>query len=223
MIRHGQAGATANNYDELSRLGFEQAQRAGRWLRAHDRRFAATYSGTMRRQRDTLATIVQVLVSAPPSQEHLGLNEYVFADLVRAYAKGAPNDPDLQHAMADRFDKRRWFALLKTTLTAWSEDRIAAPPESYAAFRARIAVAESVLREALVHGDVLAVSSGGVMSHLIAATLGASSAAAIDLNLTIANTGICEFKLARSGLKLVSVNSLPHLSAPEDAGLVTLA
>jgi len=223
MIRHGQAGATAENYDELSPLGFEQAARAGAWLKAHGRTFAATFSGTMRRQRDTLATIAQAIAHGEESQVAPGLNEYVFADLVRAYARDVPDDPDLAHAMADRYDKRRWFALLRTTLTAWSEDRISSPPERYGDFRARIAAAAATMDEALSRGDVLAVSSGGVMSHLVAATLGASAAAAIDLNLAIANTGICEFRRARGGLKLVSVNALPHLSAPEDARLITLA
>jgi broad specificity phosphatase PhoE len=222
LIRHGQAGATPDNYDELSALGRRQAQRMGQWLAAHDKSFAAAFSGTMRRQRDTLAEIC-ALVPSTQRQELPGLNEYVFADLVRAYAADFPDDPDLRHVMADRHDKRRWFALLKTTLTAWSEDRIAAPPESYAAFCARIAAAQETLLQALGEGPVLAVSSGGVMSHLVAAALGASAAAAIDLNLTIANTGLCEMRAARNRLKVVSVNSLPHLSAPADAALITLA
>jgi broad specificity phosphatase PhoE len=71
-------------------------------------------------------------------------------------------------------------------------------------------------------GPVLAVSSGGVMSQIAQAVLGFDDSSAIDVNLALLNTGVCEYRLGRQGLKLVNLNVLPHLSAPADRALLSL-
>jgi len=220
LVRHGQAGPTPESYDELSKLGQLQARKLGQWLLDHERGFSSLLVGQMRRQRETLEAIIDVYASAGrplPSAEVLpGLDEYRFAEMVRAFAVQYPQHPELA-AMRERpTDKRGWIALLRTTLAAWSRDELAQLPESYAHFQARTGAALALISERLRHGPVLAVSSGGVMSQIAQRVLGFSDATAIDVNLTLMNTCVCEYLLTRSGLKLTSLNTLPHLSQLAD-------
>ena len=52
FIRHGQAGSR-QDYDRLSELGREQADRLGTWLARQPVRFDAVWSGRLNRQRET--------------------------------------------------------------------------------------------------------------------------------------------------------------------------
>jgi hypothetical protein len=58
---------------------------------------------------------------------------------------------------------------------------------------------------------VLVLTSGGVAARLAQAALGASDAAAIDLNLSLRNSGLAEFHRLERGLALGSWNAVPHL------------
>ena len=60
LVRHGQAGATPDNYDELSALGHQQARQLGQWLLSHQREFSTLVVGRMRRPRETLAGICEI-------------------------------------------------------------------------------------------------------------------------------------------------------------------
>ena len=58
LVRHGQANSAATTeaeYDRLSDLGHEQAAWLGAWMREHDRPYDVVLSGTLRRQRETIA------------------------------------------------------------------------------------------------------------------------------------------------------------------------
>ena len=226
VVRHGQAGPTPENYDQLSPLGRTQAERLGRWLLDHGRQFSALVVGRMRRQSETLDAIRAVYTSAgialPEPVTLTGLDEYRFADMLRAFAALEPEHPDLQRARQNPGDRRFWIGLLRTTLAAWSAGRLPGAPETYAEFQARARAALAEIEQRLPAGPVLAVSSGGVMSQLAQQVLGFDDVTAIDINLQLMNTSVCEYRLTRSGLKLASLNTLPHLSAVADRALLTL-
>ncbi len=67
------------------------------------------------------------------------------------------------------------------------------------------------------------VSSGGAISRALSDLLGASAASAIELNLQFRNTAFCELITSRSGMRLVSFNSLPHLDTKERRDSITAA
>lgn len=226
LVRHGQAGATTGNYDELSALGHRQAQRLGAWLAAHRREFAAVYVGQLRRQRETLAGIAAAYAQAgcalPVGEDLAELDEFRFVELVRAFAQAQPEHPDLKRWQAAPDDRHHWPVLLRATLMAWAAGSIGEVAEDYGAFRARIARARERLEAQLARGPVLAVSSAGVISHFLQGVLGLDTRATIDVNLAYANTGLSEYRMTRNGLKLAQLNALPHLAAPGDRELVTL-
>ena len=93
---------------------------------------------------------------------------------------------------------------------AWSEDRIAGVPESWQAFGERVMQSGERLA-ARGNQKVLVLTSGGVISRLAQAALGASDRSAVDLNLSLRNSGLCEFHARPYGLALGSWNALPHL------------
>ena len=65
-IRHAQASFDADDYDQLSPLGEDQALRLGRWLAAdRDIGFDAVVVGAMRRHQQTLAGIEQAFAEQP--------------------------------------------------------------------------------------------------------------------------------------------------------------
>lgn len=210
----------------LSPLGREQALRCGRWLLAHGRRFESLAVGRLRRQRETLQAITEVYAAAGQDLAEPvvmpELDEYQFTDLVRAYAAGHPDHPDLIALRERPGDKRLWVGVLHSTLTAWMSNELTGVAERYDEFQARAERAASQMRERLRSGPVLAVSSGGVMGAIAQGVLGIANAAVVDLNLSLVNTGVCEYRLSGDRLRLISLNTLPHLSAPEDRSLVSL-
>jgi broad specificity phosphatase PhoE len=226
MVRHGQAGPTPENYDQLSALGRDQALRLGRWLLAHERSFSTVLVGRMLRQQQTLAAIAEVYAEAgrplPQAEVQLGLDEYRFVDLLRAFAQAHPDHPELAKARTNPADRRMWIGLLRITLVAWSQGTLQQLPESYGDFQQRIRASLTSIEQKLPSGPVLAVSSGGVMSQVAQQVLGFNDATFVDVNLQLLNTSVCEYRLTRSGLKLASLNTTPHLAAPDDRRLITL-
>lgn len=226
LIRHGQAGATPENYDELSLLGHQQARQLGQWLLSHQREFTTLAVGRLRRQRETIEGICEVFARAGrplPAVEPLpGLDEYRFVDMLQAFAKDHPDHPELAAVRACPTGRRLWVALLRTTLSAWALGTLAGVPESYAEFQQRTRAALAQIEERLAHGPVLAVSSAGVMGQVAQHILGFDDATFIDVNLSLHNTSVCEYRLTRAGLKLASLNGLPHLAAPEQREMITL-
>lgn len=80
-IRHAQASFDADDYDQLSPLGEDQALRLGRWLAAdRDIGFDAVVVGAMRRHQQTLAGIEQAFAEAgrtlPEAEIDAGFNEF---------------------------------------------------------------------------------------------------------------------------------------------------
>jgi broad specificity phosphatase PhoE len=63
FVRHSQAGPRGN-YDELSALGWQQAQLLGDYLAQQGLRFDAIYAGSLQRQQDTARLVKQRLPSA---------------------------------------------------------------------------------------------------------------------------------------------------------------
>lgn len=226
FVRHGQGGPTAETYDALSPLGWQQAERLGRWLLAHGNDFGHLAVGRLRRQRETLDAVRAVYAAAgrplPEVEESPELDEYRFTDLVQAFARGTPGHPAIAAARALPTDKRRWITLLRTTLTAWAAGELVDAPESWASFQTRARSALERLAASARQRPVLVVSSGGVMSQVAQAVLGLPDASAIELNLGLLNTGLCSYRVSESGTRMAALNALPHLSAPEDRPLWTL-
>ena len=235
LVRHGQASFGADDYDLLSPLGQQQAVRLGEYFKYKGVTFEAAMTGTLKRQRQTLAGICQGMGTGFESESsvpqgssaesqglapHLlwsGLNEYDSEAVISAihpYPLAKPDTPELY---------RHHFRLLKDGLAQWMAGVVS--PRGmprYTEFAAGIAGALEHIRSHH-QGNVLLVSSGGPIATAIGQVLGTSPEATIELNMRIRNSSVTEFAFSPKRHRLVTYNALPHLDAPEYAGWVTYA
>ena len=209
VIRHGQASFGAENYDVLSDLGRMQSRAAGAWLRSVGWVPDRVVTGTLNRQIDTATEMGFDL--AP--EQHAGLNEYDFGDLLQARFTDAI--PDLVKG-----DRKVHFRTLRETVFAWQRDEIDNPSETWAQFAARVEAA----RAFAVDTDtkrVLVVSSGGVIGQITAASLHAPAEHMMNLNLQIKNAAMTRFMFSGSLFSLNEFNATPHYATPDGAKLMS--
>jgi broad specificity phosphatase PhoE len=225
LVRHGQAAFGTDQYDRLTDTGFAQARLLGSYFARRRIRFDAVFTGTLRRQTETAQAIFEGHgLGAPPMQEAFpGLDEYKPEAIMMALTGTFPA-PALAAARRDPLVVREHFRVLREALLAWAEDRT--QPEGMPAWQAFQDGAVAALVEArqrFPDGNVLIVSSGGPIAAVVAATLNAPPATAVELNLRIRNSSLTEFAATPRRHSLVSFNGLPHLDTDPDASLVTYA
>ena len=114
LVRHGQASFGADNYDQLSPLGRQQAVRLGEYWRSSGQRFDAVLLGTLRRHTQTLEGIAEGLPGLPPAIALPGLNEYDSLALIRAIHNEPLQKPDTPELY------RHHFRLLRDGLAAYA-------------------------------------------------------------------------------------------------------
>ena len=208
LVRHGQASFGADDYDQLSPLGRQQAVRLGEYWRSSGQRFDAVLLGTLRRHTQTLEGIAEGLPGLPPAIALPGLNEYDSLALIRAIHNEPLQKPDTPELY------RHHFRLLRDGLAAWMAGRVQpAGMPSYVDFRAGVIGALDHVRQNF-ENEVLLVSSGGPIATAVAHVLDAPFEASIELNLRIRNTGVTEFAFNPKRHQLITYNTLPHLDAP---------
>ncbi len=218
LVRHGQARAGTDDYDRLSERGVEQARLLGRWLATSGHLIEGVIAGGMRRHRQTLDAISDGLsdgggAALPQAELDPALDEFDHHAVFDGFARAHPQHDAVVRARDGGL--QALGAMIHAALSAWSEDRIADVPETWAAFGARVGRAGQALAGRSGH-DVLVVTSGGVISRLAQAALGASDRGAVDLNLSLRNSALSEFHVRPYGLALGSWNTMPHLGDRRD-------
>ncbi|PWW44422.1 histidine phosphatase family protein [Melaminivora alkalimesophila] len=218
LVRHGQASFGADDYDQLSERGHEQAVRLGAYWRERGLQFDAVLCGTLRRHVQTLAGITEGLGGAPEALSLPELNEYDSLALIRAVHPSplpAPSTPELY---------RQYFRLLCDALAQWMGGTLS--PEgmpSWEEFRSGVhGILEQVRQQHAGH-HVLLVSSGGPISAAVGEVLSTPPEVTIALNMRIRNSAVTEFSVSPKRLMLQTFNTLAHLDAPEYRDWVTHA
>lgn len=218
LVRHGQASFGADDYDQLSDLGRQQAVRLGEYFAERGIHFDGLIAGTLRRHRQTLEGILEGMQRAGEPLEWDGLNEYDSEAVIAAVHPEPLPKPD----SPERY--RHHFRLLRDGLAQWMAG--AAAPRgmpSYAEFTAGVAGALDHVRANHYGQQVLVVSSGGPIATAVGLVLGLEPAVTIDLNMRIRNTAITEFTFTPRRHMLVCFNAVPHLDAPGWRERVTYA
>lgn len=214
VIRHAQASFGAANYDKLSDLGHAQSEALGRALLAQGVKPDVFVIGAQVRHRETFEGILRGMELSAEAELHTGLNEFDFKGLLEArYANG--NAPKDMHT-----DRKSHFRTLRDTVLEWQRDEIENPPETWAQFAARVEAA----RGALMRDDaktVLAVSSGGAIGQMIAATLHCPAEEQIKLQLQMRNCAVNRFVYSPKSVYLHSFNETPHIDASNADPLLT--
>jgi len=202
LVRHGQASFGADDYDQLSELGWRQARRLGQHWRQRfgpDLRFDAVLTGTLRRQQQTWQGIADgASLRDVPQLEWPGLDEYDSHAVVTAIHPEPLPRPDTPELY------RQHFRLLRQGLLAWMRgDAAPAGMPSYVDFVAGVMGALDHVRGQYA-GDVLLVSSGGPISTAVAQLLRVPFETAIELNLRYRNSAISELAFTPRRHTLIS-------------------
>ena len=218
LVRHGQASFGADDYDQLSPLGLQQAQRLGAHWLAQGQRFDTVLMGTLRRHAQTLDGIAQGLPGLPAPQVLPSLDEYDSLALIRAIHTEPlqkPNTPELY---------RHHFRLLCDAIAQWIAGVIS--PQgmpSWEDFSLGVRRVLDQVRRDHADQNVLLVSSGGPISTAVGEVLGTAPEVTIALNMRIRNSAVTEFSVSPKRLMLQTFNTLPHLHAQEHQALITHA
>ncbi|MBU2875800.1 histidine phosphatase family protein [Marinobacter salexigens] len=222
LVRHGQASFGKENYDQLSKKGWEQGKVLGRWM-AGKYEPAAIFGGNLQRHRETVEAIATGYgANLPDMQVARGFNEFDHESIVNCYrpqwrdrqvmAKELAASPKPAAAFQKAFVEavRRWA----------SGQHDAEYDETWAGFQARVLAAFDEMIEYADGGDVLVSTSGGPIAVMCQHLLSLSDERALGLNEVIANTSVTRV-LYSSGRRSLSVfNNYSHLEA-EDPALVT--
>lgn len=213
LVRHGQASFGAADYDQLSERGRLQSRRLGEWLARGDHRFRAVVVGGMRRHRQTADGVAAAFAAAgrplPEVVDDAGFAEFDHHAVFSAWHDRDPSDPV---AVAARSGQPRDVgAMLRAALLAWARDELPGLPETWGAFGDRVRGAGARLESLAGGEEVLVLTSGGVISRLAQLALDVPDHRAVDLNLSLRNSALCEFHPEAGRLRLGSWNALPHL------------
>lgn len=213
LVRHGQASAGSADYDCLSERGVEQCRRLGRWLAATGHEFDGVVMGGMKRHAQSAAAVAEGYAregkgQLPAGELDPGLNEFDHHAVFEGFTAANGGHEVVRRAAEEGISALG--PLIHAALAAWSEDAIAGVPESWGAFGERVAQAGQRL-SARGEGRLLVLTSGGVVARLAQAALGAPDRTAIELNLSLRNSGLCEFHPRGERLALGSWNAVPHL------------
>jgi broad specificity phosphatase PhoE len=214
LIRHGQASFGADDYDNLSDLGHQQAERLGAYFRQKGMQFDAVITGTLRRHTQTWQGIAKGAGFDHAPLQMLGLNEYdsnAVIATIHPEKLEKPNTPQMY---------RHHFRLLKDGLTQWMNGAVSpVGMPNYVDFQQGVVNALDHVRKNYAAGEtgnVLIVSSGGPIATAVGHILGTTPETTIELNLRIRNASITEFAFTPKRHMLVTYNTLPHLEALPD-------
>lgn len=198
LVRHGQANSAATDeagYDKLSELGHQQAAWLGDWINAHDGPFDAVFSGSLRRQRETVAGMGFTDVTVDER-----LNEIAYYDLTA--------EMDALKLVPPRTSPEDFVTHFPATLTAWRDGKIQGT-ETYANYSDRV---EALVQEAAQPGKrILCVTSGGIIARAVAHILHLDIPQMAQIALPILNTSVHRIHVTDHGNILGTFNSAPHL------------
>ena len=202
LVRHGQANAAAKDesgYDKLSDLGHQQARWLGEHFEHTGERFARVYTGTLRRQVETAASMGAER-HAPPVQD-ARLNELPYFTMARLMEE--------QHGLPVPDTREGYVTHLPKVFGAWERDEIADVPERYADFTTRLDTLLADIGQS--NGRALLVTSGGVIATILRRVMNLDLQAWSHVALTIMNSSVHRLHVLHGYPTLAHFNAIPHL------------
>ena len=218
LVRHGQASFGQANYDQLSPLGFEQAQVVGVHLKGRIEKVDAVALGSMRRHRETAATAIAAMGLGCEMIEDAGFNEYAFEAIVKAHRPDFHDQSVMKAELARSENPQKAFQqFFEAAVARWtSGEHDHEYEESWPDFHSRCGGALDRLVQHLGHGKTaLVFTSGGYIGVTVQRLLGLTAQQAFGFNWHIANTSITKLLYGSKGISLQSFNEHGHLESAE--------
>ncbi len=229
LVRHGQASFFADNYDQLSPLGEQQARLLGEYWLRRGVRFDEIYTGPRVRQIETAALAGEAFARAglewPEPQIVPELDEHHVDRLMKATVRQIVEEfPHVGGLLADYKaaqepqDKHRTFQLMfEQVVGLWVAGKIGADGfETWAEFQQRVRNGLRQIVDREKRGRrVAAFSSVGAITVCLQAALGCSDTKSLDLGWRIRNCSVTDFVFSPGRVTLEGFNALAHLEDPE--------
>jgi broad specificity phosphatase PhoE len=229
LIRHGQASFGSDDYDALSDQGRHQARVLGAFFIKAGIRFEACWSGTLRRQQQTLAEVGDCYLDAgldmPLPNETTALDEYDYATVLRALVpRIEKEDPafmqDVSYMLSDR---RAFQKVFGRVMTRWASGRdVVENLTSWPSFAAGVTAGIQAIIDRCGRGSHTAVfTSGGPIAALVGRVLGLTAEKTITFSWQIINASITRFIFSDGRISLATFNEYGHLEREGENGLIT--
>jgi len=231
LVRHGQASFGKANYDKLSELGEKQCRLLGdHWVK-WGVRLDAVYTGTLERQKKSLAMLREAYTEAgldlPDPVEMPEFNEYDSAKIMTGSVPDLIRDhPEIMELMkklapSGKIDlannKKNFQRVFAKVMDLWVSGELNVKGlESWPDFTGRVSRGlDRVMDEQGAGKTVMVMSSGGPISAAVQRALQTPDRISMELGWPIINSSITEFRYSGELFSLMSFNDVPHLGAPE--------
>jgi broad specificity phosphatase PhoE len=226
LVRHGQASFDAEDYDQLSDRGVEQARQLGLYWVEQNLTFDHVYVGPRRRHRQTLEAVATVYrergrnwpepVELPELDEHFGYDV-----LTRSLPDLMQRDPAIREMRGKlRQDsdtaQRDYLRLFQKVTRLWVRREINLPDlEAWHEFRDRVRRGLTKITDAAgSKKKVAAFSSGGPVAAAMGCALSLDDEKTLELSWVVRNAAYTEFLFSRGRFSLMTFNAVPHLTNP---------
>jgi len=225
LVRHGQASLLEDDYDRLSPLGETQGRHVGEWLGARIAPPQVFVCGTLKRQRQTAAAVVEGAGwTALEASVDQGFDEHDQDDLVgHAFPQFADRRALAAHLRSSEHPRRVFHSLFERAFDGWLRGVPQTGGLTWVQFRQRCVAALQRVADACGSGHVaVVVTSAGPIAAICQALLGLPDERVASLHTPLFNASITRL-LTRPGLiSLSTFNSVAHLElAPDAPSLIT--
>lgn len=227
LVRHSQASFDADDYDQLSARGVEQARQLGLYWAELNLIFDHVCVGPRRRHRQTLDAVAAVYrerglnwpepMALPELDEHFGYDV-----LTRSLPDLVQRDPAIRE-MKEKLRKdsdtaqRDYLRLFQKVTRMWVRRELSLPDlEAWHEFRERVHRGLAEMTEAAgSKKKVAAFTSGGPVAAAMGLALNLDDEKTLELSWIVRNAAFSEFLFSRGRFSLMTFNAVPHLTNPQ--------
>ena len=210
LVRHGQASFAADDYDQLSPLGAQQAYALGELVQAREEHIDCVVHGTLKRHIQSLDAFIEGVGRQPKRIQDSQWNEFDHRDVLQQFVALYPEFLD------DVLSKQpqRLLPVFVKAVRHWQCHRRASIyKENWSQFSARVRAAWDDLEALTEQGAKIWVfTSGGPISLSVMRALQCSEEQLIQLNQKVVNTSLTRFALREEKRQLLSFNEHGHLA-----------
>lgn len=220
-IRHAQASYMADDYDQLSDLGYKQSSVLGEYMVNQEIELDRIYIGPLKRHHQTYSKVLEAYSEAGvnlPEPEYLDeLVEHQGPEALHALRE----DFVAQHAhlkpLLQEKSKKNNLKIFTYFMQKWATDSLGVPHpphlQKWSEFKELVYSGVPKITSPENKGKTIACfTSGGTISAMVGYALGMDDdAKMIGVNGIIRNTSINEFIFSENSFNLLAMNQVPHL------------
>ena len=227
IVRHGQASFHADDYDQLSTRGMEQARRLALHWAEQNLSFDHVYVGPRLRHRQTMEAVAAVYrdrgLKWPKPVKLRELDEHFGADvLLRSLPDLIRRDPAIRE-MKEKWRKdsrtaqRDFMRLYQKVARLWVRRELRVPDlEAWHEFRERVRRGLAKIADAAGSKKrVVAFSSAGPVAAAMGLALNLDDETTFEVSWTVRNAAYTEFLFSRGRFSLAGFNAVHHLTNPQ--------